>query len=186
MGHQITESCPGRICNMKLGERLYNTWVENGEKKRPLKDIRKGTLIKKIVLKWIWREQVVKMWIGVMWVSKRNHCFVGCRVHLNHDPRSINLGKFSISWITTSFSRRCTVATKSEVLKSGVTEVYQRLHASPPSFRTLPFPSVCTHVTTAQTVKLLRNLVFKRFHKIRLPHFNVNFDRRVAVPSQSL
>jgi len=94
------------------------------------------------------------MWIGVMWVSRRNQCFVGCRVHFNHDPRSINLGKFSISWVTSSFPQRCTVATKSKVLKSGVTEVCQLLHSSPQRFRTLPFPAVLhTHVTTPQTVK---------------------------------
>lgn len=139
------------------------------------------------MLKWIWKEQVVKLWIGVMWVSRGNQRFVGCREHLNHDPRSIILGKFLISWVTSSFSRRCTVTTKSKVLKSGVTVVCQRLHVSPQSFRTLPFPSVCTHVTMhKQLNNLLRNLVFKRFLKICLSHFNVHFDRRVAVTSQSL
>jgi hypothetical protein len=156
-------------------------------KKKATQRNKRKQMDRKIALKWIWKEQVVKLWIGVMWVSSRNHCFVGSRVQLNHDPRSINLGKFSISWVTSSFSRRCTVTTKSKVLKGGVTEVCQRLHASPQSFRTLPFPSVYTYVTMhKQLDNLLRNLVFKRFLKICLSHFNVHFDRRVAVTSQSL
>jgi hypothetical protein len=114
----------------------------------------KRQIDRKILLKWIWKEQVVKMWNGVMWVSRKNQRFVGCRIHLNHDPRSINLGKLSISWVTSSFSQRCTVATKSKVLKSGVTEVYQLLHSSPQRLRIPPFPPVLRkHVTTPQTVK---------------------------------